>query len=61
MMLFPYILSEKYIYILALAGNGQPRESALCQLYRRTFIPYWYGFSSYVSLHVFDCASSSGF
>ena len=21
-------------------GNGQPREPALCQLYRRTFVPY---------------------
>ena len=21
-------------------GNGQPREPALCQLYRHTFVPY---------------------
>jgi len=35
----PFILFEKYIYILALE-NFQPRESALCQLYRRTFVPY---------------------
>ena len=25
---------------VCLCGNGQPREPALCQLYRRTFVPY---------------------
>jgi len=36
--LLPYILFEKYIHIII--GNGQPREPALCQLYRHTFAPY---------------------
>jgi len=35
--LLPYISREKYI-----TGNGQPREPALCQLYRHTFVPYNY-------------------
>jgi len=42
-VLFDKIASvfEKCINILALEfGNGQPREPALCQLYRRTFVPY---------------------
>jgi len=38
--LLPYILSEKYIYILGLEMVSQPREPALCQLYRHTFVPY---------------------
>jgi len=33
--LLPYILSEKFG-----TGNGQPREPALCQLYRHTCVPY---------------------
>jgi len=33
--LLPYILLEKYSNI----GNDQPREPALCQLYRHTFVP----------------------
>ena len=37
--LLPYILFEKYILYFSI-GNGQPRESALCQLYRHTFVPY---------------------
>jgi len=37
--LLPYILFEKYIYILS-NENGQSREPALCQLYRHTFVPY---------------------
>jgi len=34
-----YILFEKYIRIFS-TGNGQPREPALCQLYRHTLVPY---------------------
>jgi len=33
--LLAYILFEKYILIFSI-GNGQPREPALCLLYRRT-------------------------
>ena len=38
--LLPYYIvgvCEKYFSI----GNNQPREPALCQLYRHTFIPYY--------------------
>ena len=35
--LLTYILFEKYVY--SSIGNGQPREPALCQLYRHTFVP----------------------
>jgi len=34
----PYILFEE-IYLYFSFGNGQPREPALCQLYRHTFVP----------------------
>ena len=37
--LLPCILFENHIYILA-SKNGQPREPALYQLYRQTFVPY---------------------
>jgi len=37
--LLTYILSEKICLYFSI-GNGQPREPALCQLYRRTFVPY---------------------
>jgi len=37
--LLPYILL-KNIFQYFRIGNGQPREPALCQLYRRTFVPY---------------------
>ena len=33
----PYILFEK-TYLYFSVGNGQPREPALCQLYRHTFV-----------------------
>ena len=36
--LLSHILFEKYIYFRT--GKGQPREPALCQLYRYTFIGY---------------------
>ena len=36
--LLPYILCE-HIYLYFSSGNGQPREPALCQLYRHTFVP----------------------
>ena len=36
--LLPYILFEKYNLYFSI-GNGQPREPALCQLYRHTFVP----------------------
>jgi len=28
------------MYLHFSTGNGQPSELALCQLYRRTFVPY---------------------
>ena len=28
------------MYLYFSIGNGQPREPALCQLYRHTFVPY---------------------
>ena len=34
-----YFLWKK-IYSYFSSGNGQPREPALCQLYRHTFVPY---------------------
>ena len=37
-----YILFEKYIHLYLSVGNGQPWEPALCQLYRHTFVPYYY-------------------
>jgi len=37
--LLPYILFQK-IYLYFGAGNGRPREPALCQLYRHSFVPY---------------------
>jgi len=35
----PCILFEKKTYLYFSMGNGQTREPALCQLYRRTFVP----------------------
>jgi len=32
-----YFICKKILYFSI--GNGQPREPALCQLYRRTFVP----------------------
>ena len=29
-----------YVFLYFNIGNGQPREPALCQLYRHTFVPY---------------------
>jgi len=37
--LLPFILFEK-IYQYFSNGNGQPRQPALCQLYRHAFVPY---------------------
>ena len=40
---FDKIVSKHFtskIYLYFSIGNGQPREPALCQLYRHTFIPY---------------------
>jgi len=37
--MLPYILFEKYVNILALE-MASPREPALCQWYRHTFVPY---------------------
>ena len=39
--LLSYILREK-IYLYYSVGFGQPREPALCQLFRHTFVPYWF-------------------
>ena len=36
--LLPYVLFEK-IYLYVCYRNGQPREPALCHLYRHTFLP----------------------
>jgi len=43
-----YFIWKMYLHFSI--GNGQPREPALCQLYRHTFVPYvlrwrgcWYG------------------
>ena len=33
-----YFVRKIYLYFSI--GNGQPRETALCQLYRHTFVPY---------------------
>jgi len=33
--------NEKYRPSYFSNGNGQRRESALCQLYRHTFVPYF--------------------
>ena len=33
-----YFILKMYLYFSN--GNGQPREPALCQLYRHTFVPY---------------------
>jgi len=33
-----YFILKTYLYFSI--GNGQPREPALCQLYRHTFVPY---------------------
>ena len=35
-----YFISKMYLYMYFSIGNGQPREPALCQLYRHTFVPY---------------------
>ena len=34
-----YVYFIRNIYLYFSAGNGQPAEPALCQLYRRTFVP----------------------
>jgi len=42
-VLFDKIASVHFIrkiYLYSSTGNGQPREPALCQLYRRTLVPY---------------------
>jgi len=38
--LLPYILFETYIRPSILAVYGQPKEPAMCQLYRRTVVLY---------------------
>ena len=52
-VLFDNIASVFYfiwkIYLYSSIGNGQPREPALCELYRHTFVPY-----SSPSLQLFD-------
>ena len=35
---FVYFIWKMYLYQFSI-GNGQPREQALCQLYRHTFVP----------------------
>jgi len=43
-VLFDKITSVYFIwkiYLYFSIGNGQPREPALCQLYRHTFVTYW--------------------
>jgi len=44
-VLFDKIVSVYFIWKIYLylgIGNGQPKEPALCQLYRHTFVPYDY-------------------
>jgi len=38
--LLPYYYVIWKIYLYFSIGSGQPREPALCQLYRHTFVPY---------------------
>ena len=38
--LIPYILFEKYIFILN-HWKWLAQEPAACELYRYTFVPYW--------------------
>ena len=35
-----YFIWKIYLSLYFSIGNGQPREPALCQLYRHTFVPY---------------------
>jgi len=35
---YVYFILEIFLYFSI--GNGQPRELALCQLYRHAFVPY---------------------
>jgi len=37
-----YFVSKMCLYFSI--GNGQPREPALCQLYRHSFVPYEFAF-----------------
>ena len=45
-----YFLWKIYLYFCV--GNGQPRELALCQLYRHTFVPFRHYFISSIPGHV---------
>ena len=52
----PYILFEEHIFYFSI-GNGQPREPALCQLYRHTFVPYTRAFQLSDSMCIVACLS----
>ena len=36
-----FYLKEIYLYFSIGDENGQPKEPALCPLYRHTFVPYY--------------------
>jgi len=57
----PYILFEKYIYILALEMASPVYLPALCQLYRHTFVPYDHRLVTclYVDMFMFARASNA--
>jgi len=40
LFLFEKNVWNQFYHLYFSTGNGQPRESALCQLYRHTFVPY---------------------
>ena len=48
------------IYLYYSTGNDQPREPALCQLYRRTFIPYWLSNCTFSEAHKLRSLSHYG-
>jgi len=58
LQLLPYICLKK-IYLYVSIGNGKPREPALCQLYRHTFVPYFSLFLPLVFLSIFSAANRS--
>ena len=61
---FDKIASEHFIwkiYLYFRIRNGEPREPALCQLYRHTFLPYYheYGISLFMEHGVYTTMSMS--
>ena len=50
LVLFDKIASVYFFKIYFSIENGQPSEPALCQLYRRTFVPYMSAVTAYVAI-----------